>query len=65
MSVFLVACGRSHLSYWNIVTGRCSSAIGGDVIDAADNSDFWTRGSICGGHEIVHREMLALLNRAA
>jgi hypothetical protein len=53
------------LSSWNIVTGRRSSASGGDVTDAGGNLDFLRRGSICDGGESIHLELLALLNGAA
>jgi myo-inositol-1(or 4)-monophosphatase len=53
------------LRSWNIVTGRCSSASSGGVTDADGNSDLLTRGSICSGDQIIHLELLTLLNVAA
>ncbi len=54
------------LNSWDIAAGSLLiREAGGFVTDADGDPDFLKTGSICGGNEIMHRELLALLKSAA
>ncbi len=54
------------LNSWDIAAGTLLiREAGGFVSDADGHPDFLATGSICGGNEIMHRELLALLKYAA
>ncbi len=54
------------LNSWDIAAGSLLiREAGGFVSDADGNPDFLRTRSICGGNEIMHRELLALLKSAA
>ena len=54
------------LNSWDIAAGAILiREAGGFVTDADGDPDFLKTGSICGGNEIMHRELLALLKNAA
>ncbi|RBP13796.1 myo-inositol-1(or 4)-monophosphatase [Roseiarcus fermentans] len=54
------------LNSWDIAAGALLiREAGGFVTDADGDPDYLKTGSICGGNEIMHREILALLKSAA
>ncbi len=54
------------LHSWDFAAGALLvREAGGYVSDADGGPDFLTTGSICAGNEIMHRELLALLKKAA